>query len=330
MNEMYYWSPGVQFCVKEEELYVERFRYGRQAAQFFPEFYYLTQNGARREDLEKRFETENQSLLKNLIQDFMKKKILVCSVITPKELFHSQTRLFQNDYPETIKFVKEELEEFKGEQSGRQLVKEGLTYILKDSDYCNDITCRETVRKFSKKAISFHSFSRILGSLQNREDRKSTRYYPSAGGLFPVDVYVFVKSGRVVGVEQGLYYYNPVINGITFVDQGDSITFKSQFITNQEIFAGSAFTIYFLYNARCSMPKYSGMGYYYGILDCGIMTGLITRISEEEGIGTCSIGDMLYGKIESCFHLNKDQLFLHSMECGYKDETESEQSKENE
>lgn len=329
MNEIYYWSPGVQFCVKEGELYVERFRYGRQGAQFFPDFYYVTQNGVELEDLEKRFETEYKSLLKNLIRDFIKKKILVCSVITPKELFHSQTRLFHNDYPETIKFVKEELEEFKRKQSERELVKEGLTYILKDSDYCDDMISRETVRQFSDKAISFHSFSRILGSLQNREDRKSTRYYPSAGGLFPVDVYVFIKPGRVEGVEQGLYYYNPVINGITFVDKGENITFKSQFITNQEISAGSAFTIYFLYNAPCSMPKYSGMGYYYGILDCGIMTGLITRISEEEGIGTCSIGDMLYGKIESCFHLNKNQLFLHSMEFGYKDKNEIEQSKEN-
>lgn len=328
MKEIYYWSPGVQFYVKEEELYVERFRYGRQAAQFFPEFYYMTQNGAGTDDLVERFETESKSLLKNLIQDFIKKKILVCSVISPKELFHSQTRLFENDYPETIRFVKEELEEFKKEQSGRELVKEGLTYILKDSHYCNDITYRETVRKFSKINIPFHSFSRILGSLQNREDRKETRYYPSAGGLYPVDVYVFVKPGRVEGVEQGLYYYNPVINGITFVDKGENITDKSQFITNQEIFGSSAFTIYFLYNARCSMPKYSGMGYYYGILDCGIMTGLITRISQEEGIGTCSIGDMLYGKIESCFHLNKSQLFLHSMECGYKDEAESEQPKE--
>lgn len=329
MNEMYYWSPGVQFCVKEGELYVERFRYGKQAAQFFPEFYYVAQNGVQIEDLGKRFMTEYKSLLMNLIRDFIKKKILVSSVITPKELFHSQTRLFHNDYPETIRFVSEELENFKKEQSRRELVKDGLTYILEDAEYSSDVVSRESVRKFSKEAVSFHAFSRILGCLQNREGRKNTRYYPSAGGLFPVDIYIFVKQERVEGVEQGLYYYNPVINGITFVDSGEKVTSEAQFITNREIFTGSAFTMYFLYNARCSMPKYSGMGYYYGILDCGIMIGLITRTSEEEGISTCSIGDMEFDKIESCFHHNKNQLFLHSMELGFKDKSERKQLKEN-
>jgi hypothetical protein len=35
-------------------------------------------------------------------------------------------------------------------------------------------------------------------------------------------------------------------------------------------------------------------------------------------------------KIEYCFYLSKDQIVLHSMEFGLKNETESEQSKENE
>lgn len=319
MNEIYYWSPGVQFVIKEEELYVERFRYGKHFARFFPEFYYVTQKGIELEELEMRFETEYRNFLRNLIWDFIKKKILVSSVITPRELFHSQARLFHNDYPESIKFVKEELENFKKAQSERELVKDGLTYILRDSNYSYDMISRETVRKFADKMISFQSFSRIFCSMKNREDRGGGRFYPSAGGLYPIDIYVFIKSNMVEGVERGLYYYNPVINGITFVDSGKSITCKAQFITNQEVSAGSAFTIYFIYNAQCSMPKYSGMGYYYGILDCGILIGLITRISEEEGIGTCSIGDMLYQEIESCFHLNKNQILLHSMEFGYKD-----------
>lgn len=85
---------------------------------------------------------------------------------------------------------------------------------------------------------------------------------------------------------------------------------------NKEIFDGSAFSIYFIYDASVSMPKYGGMAYLYSCIDAGIMVSLLTLISETVGIGSCSIGEMNYKRIKKCFPLTPAMSFLHSMEFG--------------
>ena len=66
------------------------------------------------------------------------------------------------------------------------------------------------------------------------------------------------------------------------------------------------------------MPKYDGMSYYYGIVESGILISMLTISGEKVGIGSCSIGDMIYDKIIPFFNLNENQILLHSMEFGYK------------
>ena len=45
----------------------------------------------------------------------------------------------------------------------------------------------------TEEIMSFKEFSSILSILISRSSRGYTRYYPSAGGLFPIDIYMYVK-----------------------------------------------------------------------------------------------------------------------------------------
>lgn len=72
---------------------------------------------------------------------------------------------------------------------------------------------------------------------------------------------------------------------------------------NKDIFSHSAFSIYFIYDADVSMPKYGGMAYIYACIDTGIMVSLLTYIAEAEEVGSCSIGEMDYKKIKPLFPL---------------------------
>lgn len=317
MKSMYFWSPSVNFKIINGELRIERFNYGKKGAEFFPELYYYTQDGTELSELKERFSENKRAFLNNLIKDLIKKKILVNSILSPKEIFYSQKKIFNDDHDEDMRFVKEKLEEFKLMQTERHVVTGDTSYILANTELPPLVEKRCSVREFSSDPVSYSDLSYILGCLKNKP-ADHTRYYPSAGGLATLDIYVHIKEGRVEGIDAGLYYYDPVLNSLVLADDGKMISSEAHYITNRDIYEGSAFTVYFVYNGQASMPKYGGMAYFYGIMECGIIISLLTAAGEKKGIGNCCIGDMYYEKILPCFKLKDDQVLLHSMEFGKK------------
>lgn len=113
MKNMYFWSPSVNFRIKNGNLRIERFNYGKKGAEFFPELYYYTQDGIELSDLKALFPENKSAFLNNFIKDLVKKKILVNSILSPKELFYSQKKLFNDDHDEDLRFVKKSLKNLK-------------------------------------------------------------------------------------------------------------------------------------------------------------------------------------------------------------------------
>ena len=134
MKSRYFWSPSVNFKIDNGELRIERFNYGKKGAEYFPEFYYYTQDGTKLDSLKELFPENKRPFLNNLIKDFIKKKILVNSVLSPKELFYSQKKIFNDDHDEDMRFVKEKLEAFKLEQTERHVFSGDTSYILTNSE----------------------------------------------------------------------------------------------------------------------------------------------------------------------------------------------------
>ena len=175
---------------------------------------------------------------------------------------------------------------------------------------------RRTVRKFSEQPVSFEKLSAVLSCLRAYEKDGNIRFsYPSAGGLYPVDVYIYVKEGMVEGIGSGIYLYLPLQNELMSVS-AEKLPAKAHYFGNRDIFSSSAFSVYLVYDAERSMPKYNGMGLYYGIVDSGIMLGYLTAACEENGIGTCIIGDMNFTSIRNYFGLSDNMIYLSCMEAG--------------
>lgn len=318
-KELLYWSPAVRWRIEDNKLKVEKFNYGEKMASVFPNFYYVTQKGVTQEDIVAEFHTFDSKLLHNFISDLRKRRILVSEPLSVHELYFMQDRLYENPYKKEIKYNANALEEFKKEQLGRNVVEQPLkTLPLSECEYSDTISNRKTHRVFNEtKKISFQEISRLLGVFRQRNNETGVKYYyPSAGGLYPIDLYLYVKEERVEGVDKGIYYYNPRKNDIELVNGESTMEEDAHFFTNQEIFHSSAVSIFFIYDANVTMPKYSGMGYFYAGIDTGIMVQTITQVAQEQNIGVCSIGDMNFEKIKDYFMLKKEQYHLHTLELG--------------
>lgn len=88
-------------------------------------------------------------------------------------------------------------------------------------------------------------------------------YYPSSGGFYAIDLYLYVKKDGVEGLNHGIYYYNPIKNGIIKISN-ESITENSYYFKNKDIFRSSSVTFFFVYNAKSEYAKLR----IYGLLLC--------------------------------------------------------------
>lgn len=81
---------------------------------------------------------------------------------------------------------------------------------------------RRSVRSFTDEAISLEDVSQLLWAAGGKTVdgvTGPTRAYPSAGGAYPLELYL--AAGNVEGLEAGLYHYDWKDNSITLIDKGD-------------------------------------------------------------------------------------------------------------
>lgn len=313
-----FWAPGVVWKINNlNKLEIQNYIFDANYASLFPDFYYFTIDGITSADLMQKFDFEN---IGQFVEKLQVLNILISSIQDVDEMFFSQTKLFSENHihNEAIKYDSSVLVDFVSRQLRRQYFSDDNA--IKLDDYSpNTLINRTSIRAFSvDKLVSFDAFSSLFSSLSQRDTKtKIQYYYPSAGGLYPIDIYIYVKDGRVEKIHEGLYYYSPIKHQIHLINE-TRIKKEAHYFLNKAIFSTSAFSIFYIYKATVSMPKYDGMGYYYAILDAGIIMGLLTNLAELLGLGSCIIGAMDFRSIQSKFLLSDDQIFLCDHEFGIK------------
>lgn len=322
-NQIVFWSPSVRWEKRSnDDLQIEIYKFSNYYSGLFPEFYYFTQKGISIDLLVERFNDWDRQKLTRFISILLQKRILVTSILSLQEIFYPQTNLFSNEYKDYLNYNEVELEKFKNEKLSRgHKYKERKSIPINPRDSLPEfIIKRKSYRTFdNSRQIDWNTFSLLLSVFGQIKNKNGVRYYyASAGGLYPIDIFLYVKKNKIENLLQGIYYYYPINGSLIEVNCNCEIDKTVHYYTNQEIFDNSAFSIYLIYNANVTMPKYGGMGYLYSLIDTGIMVSTLTTVSELCNIGLCSIGDMNFEEIRKLFLLDQTQVFIHGIEIGWK------------
>ena len=81
---------------------------------------------------------------------------------------------------------------------------------------------RRTVRAFMPKALELNQLSQLLWAAHGiTENNGFKRAAPSAGALYPMDVYVVVGQNSVVQIEAGVYHYEPKGHFLSLIAKSD-------------------------------------------------------------------------------------------------------------
>ncbi len=84
------------------------------------------------------------------------------------------------------------------------------------------IAQRRSVRTYKKQALKAADVSQMLWAAQGITDAvNGLRSAPSAGGLYPLEIYVVIASGGVEELSAGVYHYDPTAGTLKMFKGGD-------------------------------------------------------------------------------------------------------------
>ncbi|AOW98937.1 hypothetical protein BJP34_05265 [Moorena producens PAL-8-15-08-1] len=186
---------------------------------------------------------------------------------------------------------------------------------------------RQSYRQFLSQPLSLRQLSKFLSCLQQMklDDYPLPKYrYPSAGSLYPVQTYLWIKPNRVEGLEGGLYYYHPAEHRLILLARTNEID-GQVYGVNQAIFAQSAFSIFLIGKLNAIAPMYGELAKDFCMLEAGHLGQLLMSSAPKQEIGLCPIGHIKFKELRDLLKLESSQVLLYSFVGGKIDLAQTKQ-----
>jgi SagB-type dehydrogenase family enzyme len=123
------------------------------------------------------------------------------------------------------------------------------------------------------------------------------RTAPSAGGLYPVETYLFVRA--VEGFEPGVYHFRPQAFDLEFLKKGDHAQELAEAALGQTLVMTASVTFIWTAIVERSKWKYRQRAYRYIYLDAGHIGENLYLAAGALGLGACAIGAFYDDKVNS-------------------------------
>ena len=197
-----------------------------------------------------------------------------------------------------------------------------LTYILPDPMSEGTMSVEEALasrrsrRNFQDKPLTLEQLSQILWAAYGISDERGLRTTPSAGALYPLEIYVVV--GNVTGIEAGVYRYNPLEHTITRTIDGDLREELSAAALNQRMIAYAPVTVVYTAVFSRITERYGARGRErYVYMEIGHSAQNVYLQAEAMGLGTCAVGAFIDGRVSELLQLPAEEEPLYLMPVGY-------------
>ena len=153
------------------------------------------------------------------------------------------------------------------------------------------LATRKTRRTYRTGHMTLGELSQLLwaGDGKSREGRGMFfRTAPSAGALYPVELYVMAN--RVDRLQKGVYRYDAGGNRLAMVGEGDRAEDAAEAALGQHMLLKAAAVVFMTAVVERSRQKYGQRAYRYIYLDAGHIGQNLCLAAHAMGFGACPIG----------------------------------------
>lgn len=244
-------------------------------------------------------------------------------LFSPYEIYHENSKLDQDislpDFrkiseirtnPDMIALMAKAFKEYPGCPS----VALPLDVEIEEMTLGQAIRYRRTVRNFTGGSITLEQLSALLlysygitGQFtytlpMRKPEIQYLRAAPSAGGLYPIEIYPVVL--RVDGIEPGIYHYQVKEHALALMKAGDYTEIVPPLLSGQAFTSKCA--VIFLLTAifQRTTRKYGERGYRFVMLDAGHIGQNMYLSSVGLGLGCLAIGGFYDREIEELLEID--------------------------
>jgi len=163
---------------------------------------------------------------------------------------------------------------------------------------------RRSHRKFSEKPLSLTNLSQLLWSAQGVTHLFGFRTAPSAGALYPLEIYVVVSN--VDRLQPGVYHYKPGSHRLVQIIEGNHQKQLSNAALQQRSIANAAATFVITGVIRRTEKKYGQRAIQYVHIETGNVSQNVYLQATSLNLGTVFIGAFNEEKVKHIMQLPQD------------------------
>jgi len=188
------------------------------------------------------------------------------------------------------------------------------TITLPDPDYDGEYSIEQTllrrrsIRSYSDEPLSLAEISQLLWAAQGITNRQGYRTAPSAGALYPLEVYLV--AGNVNDLLDGIYHYVPRGHKLEKVVKGDKRVELWAASLRQDCVAEGAAVIVLSAVYKRTTWKYGKRGNQYVHIEVGHAAENVFLQAVALDLGAVIIGAFYDDKVQKVINMRKEEIPL--------------------
>ncbi|MEA3324566.1 MAG: SagB/ThcOx family dehydrogenase [Euryarchaeota archaeon] len=173
---------------------------------------------------------------------------------------------------------------------------------------------RRSVRRYTKEAITLNDLSQLLWAAQGITSEEGFRTAPSAGALYPLEVYVV--AGNVDGLAGGVYRYRAEGHTLQRIRDGDLRKNLSECALKQTQITDAAVDIVFAAVFNRTTAKYGERGVRYVYIEAGHAAQNVYLQAEALDLGVCAVGAFYEQEVSELLALPEEEIPIYILTIG--------------
>ena len=183
------------------------------------------------------------------------------------------------------------------------------------------LASRRSIRDFSETILPADLLGKLLftcagvnGALAFEGVSLGARTYPSAGALYPLEIYPVLQ--RVDGIADGIYHYDPFAHELAEIQSGN---FHGQFAAmtfGQETLATANAVLFITAVFERSMWKYGQRGYRYVWIEAGHLGQNFYLVSAALGLASVALGGFYDGEANALLGVGSGEKTIYAIFIG--------------
>jgi SagB-type dehydrogenase family enzyme len=172
---------------------------------------------------------------------------------------------------------------------------------------------RRSIREYTKEPLSLAEFSQLLWSCQGITSKEGFRTTPSAGAVFPLEIYAVVS--HVDELRPGIYHYLPGMKEHS-VEQVKLGSFGNKIFdlsTKQDFVKTVALNLVMGTVTSRMEAQYGDMALRYVFMEMGHAAQNVHLQAESLGLGSVAVGYLNENAVREMLGMESDPLYMVSV-----------------